>query len=305
MRAGMVGLLALLSTAAGFVLAVTLLPGGGESAPGSGSTAIVLVETDRPGALVLVDGQVRGTTPLELVLPPGPRRLDVEAEGSRRSLGIDLAAGAQANYFFTLAVPERKASTQGDDRGAPARRVGGGPPATRQARPPAAPALVPLSGGVEVATAGADTGLVPTAGSATGEDGWLVVRGPVSVQVLEDGRQVGTSANGPLRLAAGHHQVEVVAEDLEFRTAHRVVVPPGGTVTLELPWPSGSASFNADPWAEVWVDGRHLGETPLANVALPIGRHEVVFRHPQMGERRADLLVRRSTPSRVAVSFAR
>ena len=301
----MVGLLALSSTAAGFVLAVTLLPGGEGPAPGSGSTATVHVETDRPGALVLVDGQVRGTTPLELVLPPGPRRLDVEAGGSRRSLGIDLAAGAQASYFFTLAVPDRRTSTQGGDRGAPARPGGDGPPATRQASPPAGLALVPLSGGVAVTTTGADTGPVPTAGTAIGEDGWLVVRGPVSVRVLEDGCLVGVSADGPLRLAAGHHQVEVVAEDLELRTVHRVIVPPGGTVSLDLPWPSGSASFNADPWAEVWVDGRHLGETPLANVALPIGRHEVVFRHPQMGDRRADLLVRRSTPSRVAVSFAR
>ena len=43
-------------------------------------------------------------------------------------------------------------------------------------------------------------------------------------------------------------------------------------------------ALNAQPWADVWVDGERVGETPIGNVAVPIGPHEVVFRHPQLGE---------------------
>jgi serine/threonine-protein kinase len=55
--------------------------------------------------------------------------------------------------------------------------------------------------------------------------------------------------------------------------------------TLRLD-PRGTANFNASPWAEVWVNGKKLGETPLANQQLPLGTHDIVFKHPQFGERR-------------------
>jgi hypothetical protein len=45
-------------------------------------------------------------------------------------------------------------------------------------------------------------------------------------------------------------------------------------------------NINALPWAEVFVDGARVGDTPLANVMQPIGDHEIVFRHPQLGEKR-------------------
>ena len=72
------------------------------------------------------------------------------------------------------------------------------------------------------------------------------------------------------------------------------------TVTL----PNGTLSVNALPWAEVWVDGRSSGTTPLANLAVPIGSHEIVLRHPQLGERRRTVTVTTQTPVRVGVDFA-
>jgi hypothetical protein len=45
-------------------------------------------------------------------------------------------------------------------------------------------------------------------------------------------------------------------------------------------WPKGSVALNAVPWAEVWIDGEKLGETPIGNLSLPIGPHEAVFATP-------------------------
>jgi len=42
----------------------------------------------------------------------------------------------------------------------------------------------------------------------------------------------------------------------------------------------------ATPWATVTLDGQDLGETPVGNTTVAIGTHEVVFRHPQLGEQR-------------------
>jgi hypothetical protein len=115
---------------------------------------------------------------------------------------------------------------------------------------------------------------------------------------------VGLSSTPRIALPSGVHDLQLVAASFEFETSRRVDVRAGRTAVLTVDLPSGRASFNAEPWAEVWVQGARLGETPLGNVLLPIGVHEVVFRHPRMGERRETITVRASTPARVSVRLA-
>ena len=50
--------------------------------------------------------------------------------------------------------------------------------------------------------------------------------------------------------------------------------PSGGAATLTL---------NAKPWAEVVLDGKVLGTTPMDAVPVAPGRHEVVFRRTDLG----------------------
>jgi PEGA domain len=61
--------------------------------------------------------------------------------------------------------------------------------------------------------------------------------------------------------------------------------------------------LNAVPWAEVWVDGEKIGETPIGNLSLSLGPHEVVFRHPELGEQRHAALVTLKTPARLSVDL--
>jgi serine/threonine-protein kinase len=68
--------------------------------------------------------------------------------------------------------------------------------------------------------------------------------------------------------------------------------------------PSGRLSINAVPWAEVWLDGRAIGQTPVGNVLASIGPHEVVFRHPSLGERRQTVDVVADTTTRVGIDFS-
>ena len=67
----------------------------------------------------------------------------------------------------------------------------------------------------------------------------------------------------------------------------------------------GRLSVNAQPWAQVLIDDNPVGETPLANVQVPIGDHQIIFRHPQMGERRERVTVRADVPARVSTTFQR
>jgi hypothetical protein len=101
----------------------------------------------------------------------------------------------------------------------------------------------------------------------------------------------------------GTHDIEMVNDALGFRMVQRVSVSAGQTTAVNVPVPSGTLSLNALPWAEVFVGDRRLGETPIANLELPIGRHEIVFRHPQFGERRETVLVTLREPARLGVDM--
>jgi serine/threonine-protein kinase len=41
--------------------------------------------------------------------------------------------------------------------------------------------------------------------------------------------------------------------------------------------------INSRPWAEVSIDGRPVGNTPLMNLTLSAGAHRVRLRNPQFG----------------------
>jgi hypothetical protein len=53
----------------------------------------------------------------------------------------------------------------------------------------------------------------------------------------------------------------------------------------------------------VSIDGRPVGTTPLGNLSLPIGSHEVVWRHPEFGERRRTITVAARSPLRIGMEF--
>ncbi len=133
-------------------------------------------------------------------------------------------------------------------------------------------------------------------------DGKLVVQSPIELQLFAGDVSLGSST-GPVALAAGSHTVDLVNDELGFRSQQTAEVTAARTVTLTVAIPNGRLDVNAVPWADVWINGAAVGQTPLANLALPIGRHEVVFRHPQLGERRETVIVRTDGVARVSVVF--
>jgi hypothetical protein len=48
-----------------------------------------------------------------------------------------------------------------------------------------------------------------------------------------------------------------------------------------------------------------MGTTPLGNLSVPAGMHEVVWRHPNFGERRQTVKVSAESPARAGVDFTK
>lgn len=127
---------------------------------------------------------------------------------------------------------------------------------------------------------------------------------PFDCQVFEAGVLIGTTA-GPIALPEGSHDLELVNEAIALRVKQRIAVKPGELANVTLAVPNGRVNINAAPWASVSIDGTAAGDTPLANVSLPAGSHEFLFRHPQLGEQRIVALVKAEGVTRVSASFQR
>jgi hypothetical protein len=129
------------------------------------------------------------------------------------------------------------------------------------------------------------------------------VRAPFTIEIREGGRLLGTTDTDRIMLATGRHDLELVNESLGYRATRSVQVQPGKVASIGLELPKGVINVNASPWAEVWIDGHRVGETPIGNLQVAIGPHEVVFRHPQFGEKRHAVSVTLSAPARLSVDM--
>ena len=134
--------------------------------------------------------------------------------------------------------------------------------------------------------------------------GWIsIVSAPVDVQLFENGRFLGSSRIDRIMLPAGRHELDIVNEALGFQERRAVQVTAGQVVPINLKWPTGGLSINAVPWALAFVDGAPAGETPIANMQVPIGPHEILLRHPQLGERRASVTVTARETAKVGIDL--
>ena len=146
--------------------------------------------------------------------------------------------------------------------------------------------------------------LAPVSTATAGPvSGWLSVKAAVAIEVHENGRLIGTTEADRIMMAAGRHDIELVNDTLGYRVTRSIQVPPGKVTPLAIELPLGVLNVNASPWAEVWIDGRRVGETPIGNLPMSIGPHEVIFRHPQLGEKRQAVSVTLKAPVRLSVDM--
>jgi hypothetical protein len=146
---------------------------------------------------------------------------------------------------------------------------------------------------------------VPLSAAAEGApvSGWIAVTAPSDVQIFENKRLLGTSQSDRLMVAAGRHDLEIVNDTLGYRATRTVQVAPGRIMPIKIDFPKGTIALNAIPWAEVFVDGAKVGDTPIGNLQLTIGPHDIVFRNPDLGEQRHAATITVNTPARLSVDL--
>ena len=273
--------------------------------------------TSPAGIGVMVDGVRRGVTPLELDLAPGQHVIELLTERGRRQIPVTIKSGSQTSQFIELSAPAATVAGNGEllvrtePPGAAVtvdgRNVGRSPVSVAELAPgPHTVILTGQSGTVtervliepgRTASLLVPMGDRPAPGTAAG---WIAVNAPADVQVFEGDRFVGTNRIDRIMMPVGRHDLDIVNEALGYRERRAIQVAAGQVAAVRVNWPNGTLAINAVPWAEVFVDGMPVGETPIGSIQVAVGVHEVVFRHPQLGERRATVTVTAGSPARVS-----
>ena len=277
--------------------------------PSLGSLSI---DTRPAGAAVTIDGQPRGVTPLALDLAVGDHIIEVVSENDRRRIPVTIRAGSQVSQFLEMAGASAAAATAATNElrirteplGAAVtvdgRYVGRSPVSVSDLTP--GPHTVVMKHDTGTATeqvlieeGKAASLFVPLAvrpAAGVGAAGWISIVGAAAdVQLFENGKLLGTNRIDRIMLPVGRHDLDIVNETLGYQERRTVQVAAGQVSSITLKWPTGGLSINAVPWAQAFVDEAPVGETPIANIQVAIGQHEITFRHPQLGERRTFVTV--------------
>jgi len=286
------------------------------------ATGSLTVESEPAGSDIFVDGSPRGKTPMTMALVEGNHQLLLQR--GARTQTIPLAIKADTGIVHHITWPSEAAVPVAATTTGSLRIVSDPPAATvtvdaveRGATPLTIAGLtvgqhdvvVRNGGKVERRTlqveANTTTSFVISGVGGGTPSGWLTVNTPAPLRIFESGKLVGSTETDQIMLPAGEHVFEFSSDVLGFTATRTVKIAAGQTASVALPMPQVTVSLNAAPWAQVWVDGQALGPTPIGNFTTTIGTHEVIFRHPQLGERRLTAVLTLKEPARVAIDMAK
>ncbi len=283
------------------------------------STGALSITTRPPGVGVVIDGMPRGVTPIAIELAAGDHVVELVAGNERRQIPLTIRAGSESSQFLEMgggavspAATELRVRTEpmGAAVSVDGTFVGQSPVSIGDLAPGPHTVVIQHEGGTTTEQVLIEEGKAaslfvpltqPTPPGAAA--GWISVPAPVDVQLFENGRLLGSSRVDRIMLPAGRHDIDIVNEVLGFAQRQTVRVTPGQVSTIKLAWPMGNLAINAVPWAQAFIDGRLVGETPIGNIQVPVGSHEIVFRHPQLGERSVSVTVTTRETAKVGIDL--
>jgi hypothetical protein len=286
-----------------------------EAVPGA-----LTIQSNPPGLDVVIGGTLAGRTPLTVSLPRGSHRVQVGTAGQRRDFDVAMPSGGTVQHHLDMAagappvepvvvgsllvqtdLPSMAVAVDGVERGFSPLTIDDLPAGEHEVVVRGQRRVIRRTVSIK---AGETVSLVVAPiGPTVAAPGWLSVSAPVVMQIREGGQLIGTTETEKLMLASGDHVIELANEPLGYQAFRAVTVAPEKITSIAVELPPGLLSINAQPWAEVWIDGERVGETPIGNLAMTLGSHEVVLRHPQLGERRERVLVTLHKTARLGVDL--
>ena len=264
----------------------------------------IRVESARPDAVITIDGVSQGRAPLTAAVPAGRHRIEITGAGRTRTQEVEVAAGRETLVMTGGANPKGLGSIRvaTDPSGVEVLVDGvllGRSPLTINGLAEGTHTVLVRDGSGSVRrTVRVRADQVEDA-TLQIRPGWLAVFAPVKVDILENGRPIGSTEGGRVRSSPGPHTIELVSRSMGFRETLQVDIKPGEVAAVTVQLPPVTIEIVAPAEAEILVDGQSVGQAPLGPIKVAVGTREIVMRHPTLGERRQVVSVTYNGPARI------
>lgn len=254
------------------------------------------IETDPPGASIVLDGSATGHVTPALVTDLDP---NVEHEVLLSLPGyIDEQVQAQvaAGKTRPLARTLRKVEPA-KNPGSTGASGGPGPaPDPKGSATTATTATTPVTNGA--------TGTAATTNPAPDAAGLLQVTStPAGLDVEVDGTPAGKTPIAGMKLAPGRHDVRFVDPSRFLDQSQSVTIAAGETAKVERAFVARKVRLNVTPYAKVYIRDREFAESPSDAELVP-GTYRLTFSCPDLRAKRTETVTIPPGAEPFKISFA-
>jgi len=263
----------------------------------------IVVRSDPPGASVFIDGQeVSGLTPIELphVSADETHEIQVKKKGyetavqtitlkadERRELPFELKQALSGGVRISSIPPGAKIYLNGT-------YMGDTPTSLSDLSPGKHTVKLVKEGYTaweqEVIVRASDELDLPvvTLQEAFGK---LNIHVTPWADVYYKGKKLGTTPLANIRLQEGTHKLVLKNPPLKIEKELRVKIMANQhikeSVDLREGIAKGKLKINVKPWADVYLDGKRVGETPLEPLELTPGEYFVLVKNEKLGKQKS------------------
>jgi len=97
-------------------------------------------------------------------------------------------------------------------------------------------------------------------------------------------RKLGKGTLSRVKLPAGKIKLKIVGPHGVFKTVD-IIIKRGKHITRQVTFGQGSLRIVVQPWADVWIDGKKRGQTPMRAIKLLEGVHQVSLINSSLGKK--------------------
>ena len=243
----------------------------------------LVVHTKPAGIQISVDGMVLGKTPFATALAPGRHTIELRYGTATRVVPVEISAGVQTEQTlawgngFTTGQASITSTPAGSKVSIDGRQMGATPITVSDLLPGKHEVTVEGPKGSATAI------LLIEPGETTELDvpvypGWASVLSPVQLDILLDGKRIGSTEIEKMMLAAGKHLLQLENGSLGYKGSVEVRVRPGATTSVSVV-PRTKVAVEAPEGTELSVNGEPMGTLPNARLEVPLGTAEFVMRY--------------------------
>ncbi len=116
--------------------------------------------------------------------------------------------------------------------------------------------------------------------AAPAPDAFLSLTSNAPVEVWLGPKRLGATPLSRVRVKPGRLSLRLKNPKLGLARTVKLELRRGAELSREVTFGKGELSVNVSPWADVWLDGEKLGQTPLAAREVWEGRHQLRLSSP-------------------------